>query len=236
MIRTIAIDGPAASGKTVVGREVAQRLGFWFLDTGIMYRAVTWLALEKGVSPEDANALERISEAIELRPVSRGGDSVAVEGRRVGPELRETHVDNNVSIVSRHPSVRRALVQQQRKYAATIISRTDDIAPGQPASGIVMIGRDIGTVVLQDADLKIFLTASAEQRAIRRCREMLERGQQADVDTVRQEIEARDAIDSSRDDSPLRAAEGAWRLDSSNMSISEVVAIILSQVNIADEG
>ena len=227
MIQTIAIDGPAASGKTVVGRCVAQQLGFWFLDTGIMYRAVTWLALEKGVSPDDAAGLDSLTEAVQVHPISRDGDSVEVAGHLVGPELREARVDRNVSNVSRHSGVRRAMVQQQRAYAGTVLD--DYQGASSKDSGIVMIGRDIGTIVLPAAELKVYLTASAEERARRRCREMLERGQSSDLTSVQKEIEARDAIDSSRDDSPLRPAEDAWQLDGSCLSIEQAVDAILAK-------
>lgn len=208
---------------------MARRLGWHFLDTGIMYRAVTWLALERGVSPGDADGLGRLTGAVQVRPVSKDGDSVEVAGRRVGPELRQPRVDNNVSNVSRHPAVRRALVEQQRGYARAVTGSVNGAEPEESGRGIVMIGRDIGTVVLPDAGLKVYLTASAEQRAIRRCREMRERGQDADVAAVQREIEARDLIDSSRDDSPLRPAEDAWRLDTSNLTVDEVVEAIFRQ-------
>ena len=146
MIRTIAIDGPAASGKTVVGRQVAEQLGYWLLDTGIMYRAVTWLALEKGVSPEDASGLGSLAESVRVQPVSMDGESVEVAGRSVGPELRESRVDRNVSNVSRHSVVRRAMVEQQRAYANSVVGRENGASSSR--AGIVMIGRDIGTVVL----------------------------------------------------------------------------------------
>ena len=229
MIQTIAIDGPAASGKTAVGHELARRLGWWFLDTGIMYRAVTWLALERGVSPNDADGLGNLTQDVQVRPVSRDGDSVEVAGRRVGPQLRESRVDNNVSNVSRHPNVRRALVEQQRQYADTVVSGLNGAQPDDSGLGIVMIGRDIGTVVLPNAGLKVYLTASAQQRALRRWREMQERGQAADIQTVQSEIEARDVIDSSRDDSPLRPAEDAWLLDTSELTVDEAVKAILRQ-------
>ena len=228
MIRTIAVDGPAASGKTVVGRRLAEFLGYWFLDTGIMYRAVTWLALERGVSPGDAEGLGQLTAAVQLRPVSMQGEAVEAAGTRVGPELRENRVDNNVSNVSRHPSVREALVEQQRNYADSVTGRENGSIPG--GNGIVMIGRDIGTVVLPDAELKVYLTASATERAARRCREMQERGQEADVAEVLADIEARDTIDSSRDSSPLRPAADAWQLDTTCLEIDEVVSAILQRV------
>ena len=229
MIHDIAIDGPAASGKTVVGRRLAQGLGWWFLDTGVMYRAVTWLALERGVSTGDAGALGRLAEFVQVKPVSKDGDSVEVAGRRVGVELREPRVDNNVSNVSRYPAVRRALVVQQRNYAAAVARGLNGPSPASTESGIVMIGRDIGTVVLPDAGLKVFLTASAEERALRRRREMRERGEEIELATVLSEIQARDFIDSSRDDSPLRPASDAWRLDTSGITVDEAVEAILRQ-------
>ena len=228
MIRTIAIDGPAASGKTVVGRRLAETLGYWFLDTGIMYRAVTWLALERRVAPDNGDELGRLSCDVQLRPVSMQGDSVEVAGQRVGPELRESRVDSNVSDVSRHPPVRRAMVEQQRAYANEVLYRNG--ASAGHGSGIVMIGRDIGTVVLPDADLKVYLTASARERARRRSLELLERGQSVDQDLVQREIEARDAIDSSRADSPLRPAVDAWQLDGTCLSVDEVVGAVLQRV------
>lgn len=244
MIFTIAVDGPAASGKTVVGRRLAESLGYWFLDTGIMYRAVTWLALERGVSPDDAEGLGRLAAAVQLRPVSMQGEAVELAGTRVGPELRESHVDNNVSNVSRHTAVREALVEQQRNYADSVVWGMDEEIraashphPNPPPDGegklggIVMIGRDIGTVVLPDAELKVYLTASARERAARRWREMRERGQAADLEQVLAEIEARDAIDSSRDASPLRPATDAWQLDTTCLEIDQVVWNILRRVN-----
>ena len=229
MIQTIAIDGPAASGKTAVGRKLARRLGWWFLDTGIMYRAVTWLALERDVSPDDADGLGNLVAAVQVQPVSKDGDSVKLAGRLVGAELRESRVDSNVSNVSRHPEVRRALVELQRRYAEEVVSGGNGSHPTEYGGGIVMIGRDIGTVVLPDAGLKVYLTASPEQRALRRWREMSGRGQETDVTEVQREIESRDLIDSSREDSPLRPAADAWRLDTSDLSIDEAVAAILRQ-------
>ena len=230
MIHEIAIDGPVASGKTAVGRRVAQRLDWWSLDTGIMYRVVTLLALERGISPDDADALGELAEFVQVQPVSKDGGSVEVDGRLFGLELRESRVDNSVSNVSRHPAVRRALVEQQRKYAATVVHGPDGSRPPGVGSGIVMIGRDIGTVVLPEAGLKVYLTASTEQRARRRWREMRERGQEVELTTLQDEIEARDLIDSSRDDSPLRPAADAWLLDTSELSIEEAVEAILRRV------
>ena len=229
MISTIAIDGPAASGKTVVGRRVAQCLGFWFLDTGIMYRAITWLALQRGIASDDAERLGELAKSVPVRPVSQDGDVVEISGKSVGPELRDQLVNRNVSLVSRHSGVRRALVEQQRRYACEVVGGPQGTGSGEARRGIVMIGRDIGTVVLPDAQLKVFLTASGEQRALRRWREIREQGGGVELESVLAEIEARDAIDSSRDDSPLRPADDAWQLDTSDLAVDEVVEAILRE-------
>ena len=213
MVRTIAIDGPVAAGKTVVGRTVAERLGFWFLDTGVMYRAVTWLALSRGTPIDDEEALGALAEANTVRLVSDDGLRVAIAGREIGPELRGADVEGNVSQVSTAPPVRRALVVQQRAIAAN--------------GEIVMTGRDIGTVVLPDADLKVFLLASPERRANRRWQEMRGQGRDIDYQTVLRETIARDDIDSTRSDSPLRPAIDAWRLDTDRLTVDEVVERII---------
>lgn len=228
MIRTIAIDGPAGSGKTATGRRLAEVLGYWFLDTGIMYRAVTWLALERGISPDDGEGLERLAEGVMLKPVSPMGDAMEVKGRRVGPELKSAQVDDAVSNVSRHSGVRRAMVTQQRAYADAVLGAADDM----PATGggIVMVGRDIGTVVLPRADLKVFLTASTLERARRRQRELHAGGGDTQLEAVRLSLASRDAIDSSRDDSPLQPASDAWQLDSTELDLESVVQAMLQKV------
>lgn len=216
MLHAIAIDGPAASGKTVVGRRLARRLDWDFLDTGVMYRALTWLALARGIAPDDAAALGRLAAENPVRPAERGGRAdrlVEVAGHRLGPELYEPAIANRVSPVSRHSPVRRALVRRQREIAAE-------------SAGIVMTGRDIGTVVLPGAGLKVYLTAPAAERAARRWREMRQRGQDVPLETVIQETEARDAIDSTRADSPLRPAADAWRLDTAGLSVDDAVDVI----------
>lgn len=210
----IAIDGPAASGKSTLGARLAQALGFLFFDTGVMYRAVTWLALQQGVSVDDAAALTRLAEAadIDVRPPSvddgRACD-VLVNGRDVTWEIRRPVVDANVSPVSIVPGVRAALTAQQRRIGLR--------------GNVVMVGRDIGTVVVPEAGLKIFLEASAEERARRRHLELLERGEQADYETILTDIRRRDRIDSTRAVAPLRPAEDAIRLDSDNLTATEVL-------------
>ena len=156
MAGVIAIDGPVGSGKTVVGREVARRLGFKYFDTGVMYRAITWLALQLGTPIDDEEALGALAEGHPVRIQGPDSDKVLVGKWSIGPEMREPQVTGLVSLVARVPTVREALVRQQRLLAVE--------------GRIIMAGRDIGTVVLPEADLKVFLTASLESRAQRRWR------------------------------------------------------------------
>ena len=216
-ISVIAIDGPVAAGKTAVGRELARALGFGYLDTGIMYRAITWLALDHGISVDDETSLGELARSYPLGLMGEDCNQVLVDGHTLGPELRDSTVDRNVSIISKAPMVRRELVAQQRTTAAQ--------------GKIVMIGRDIGTVVLPDADLKVYLTASPEKRAQRRWQEMQERGQAVELMTVLSETLARDRTDSSRGDSPLRPAQDAWELNTDGLDIGQVVQKIIDQVS-----
>ena len=210
----IAIDGPAASGKTAVGTELARRLDYRFLDTGRMYRAVTLLALEAGIDVQDQAALTELSQRLHMELVDApSGDRLVVDGRDVTDELRARKVDTNVSRVSAVKGVRVALVAQQRNIAAQ--------------GPIVMVGRDIGTVVLPDAKVKVYLDASAEVRAQRRVREMSANGGDASYDRVLEELQMRDAIDSRRNESPLRAAEKALIVATDDMSVCEIVDKVL---------
>ena len=216
MVSVIAIDGPVAAGKTVVGRELARRLGFRCLDTGVMYRAITWLALQRGTPIDDEDALGALAEEQPVRLKGQDSDQVLVGGLLVGTELRESRVNGQVSLVARVSAVRRALVRQQRLLAAE--------------GDIVMVGRDIGTVVLPDADLKVFLSASPECRARRRWQELLDQGQTVEFQQVLQDTKARDEIDSCRADSPLVPAQGALLLDTEEMEVDQVVERILMHI------
>jgi CMP/dCMP kinase len=215
----IAIDGPAASGKSTLGLRLANALGYLFFDTGIMYRAVTWLALQRGIDVHDEAALTALAEKtqIDITPASRSdgraGD-VLVEGIDITWETRLPEVEANVSIVSAYRGVRSALSQQQRRI-------------GQRGH-IVMVGRDIGTVVLPEADLKIYLDASAEQRARRRYDEFIARGAQADYNEILTKVIERDRIDSTRDVAPLKAADDAIVLDSDKLDADEVFERVLA--------
>ena len=209
----IAIDGPAASGKSTIGKRLADHLGYLFFDTGVMYRAVTWIALQRGVDVRDERAVTRLAEEtpIQVAPASRSDGracDVIVEGRDITWETRRPEVDANVSVVSAYAGVRRALSAQQRRI-------------GQRGR-VVMVGRDIGTVVLPDADLKIYLDASAEQRARRRFDEIVARGEKADYDEILSKVRARDRIDSTRAVAPLRPADDALILDSDHLNADQV--------------
>jgi cytidylate kinase len=211
---TIAIDGPAASGKSTVGECLAERLDYLFFDTGAMYRAATWAALERNVAIEDEEAVTALTERLDIDVTEAAVDdgrqyTVLADGVDVTWAIRTPAVDANVSAVSAYRGVRRALVAKQRR-----------IASGKP---IVMVGRDIGTVVLPEADLKIYLDASVEERARRRWLETEERDQGADYQAVLDSMRRRDRIDSSRDVSPLRVAKDAVRIDTTHLDIEEVV-------------
>ncbi len=212
---TIAIDGPAASGKSTIGEMLARRLGYLYFDTGVMYRAVTWAALARGVPIADEAAVTMLAERlhVDVRPPTANDGrqyTVLADGEDVTWAIRAPEVDGNVSPVSAYAGVRRALVAQQRRIAA--------------GGRVVMVGRDIGTVVLPDADLKIYLDASVEERARRRWREMRERGEDADYDAVLAAMRRRDEIDSNRHVSPLRPAEDAVVIDTTGLGIEEVLA------------
>lgn len=212
---TITIDGPAASGKSTVGDALAGRLGYLYFDTGVMYRAVTWVALERGIPIEDEAAVTRLAEELLIevtRPTADDGRqyTVLADGQDITWDIRSAEVNRNVSPVSAYTGVRAALTSQQRRIGRV--------------GGVVMVGRDIGTVVLPSAEIKIYLDASPEERARRRHLENLGLGQPSDYQHVLAELKRRDRIDSTREASPLRAAKDAVRIDSTDMTIDEVVA------------
>ena len=217
----IAIDGQAAAGKTAVGRELARRLGCPFLDTGIMYRAITWLALRESLAMEDETGLGKLAGGCAMRVSGAEEGAIILNDVELGPELRSAQVDDHVSLVARVSGVRRELVRQQQDIA---------VQSGQDRGGIVMVGRDIGTVVLPDADLKVFMLASAEVRARRRYDELVAQGQEADYGQILANVLSRDKIDSERDDSPLAQAPDALMIDTSDLTIDEVVEQVLERL------
>ena len=214
---TITIDGPAAAGKSTVGAEVAHRLDGVFFDTGLLYRAVTLAALRLGVCANDAQRLARIAADLPVdvrRPTIADGrqSDVLLDGADVTWELRVPEVDRNVSEVSAHPLVRAALLGLQRSIGRSGL--------------VVMVGRDIGTVVLPEAELKVYLDASAEERARRRCAQLREAGQVADYETVLADILMRDERDSQRAASPLSIPDEALVVDSDRRSVEQVIDTI----------
>jgi CMP/dCMP kinase len=208
----VAIDGPAGAGKSTVARAVADALGFAYVDTGAIYRAVTLAALDRGVDVIDGTALADLARGLAISGV---GDRILLDGNDVTEEIRRRDVTAKVPVVSAHPQVRNALLDIQRRAAA--------------ATDVVMEGRDIGTKVLPDADVKVFLTASLDERTTRRAREM---GVDDDegLQQLRRSIETRDAHDSSRSTSPLSRATDATTIDTTGKSISDVVAEIVALV------
>ena len=203
----IAIDGPGGSGKSTVARHLAERLDLEYLDTGAMYRAVAFAALRRGIDPSDAEPVAKLVDGLEL---TVGEDGVMVDGVDATIEIRGPEVTRAVSLVAANPAVRAELRSRQREWAAA-------------RPGGVVEGRDIGTVVFPDATLKVFLTARADVRAERRSQEVTD----LDYETVAADLARRDTLDEDREDSPLAQAEDALVLDTSGLSIDEVVASLV---------
>ncbi|MGE3233349.1 MAG: (d)CMP kinase [Thermoleophilia bacterium] len=213
----VAIDGPAGAGKSTVARAVARRLGAAYLDTGAMYRALTWLAAQRDVGPADAEALVALArdEPIGIEPTD-DGDRVSIAGMDVTDAIRAPDVAARVSEVSAHPGVREQMVAAQRAVMAS--------------GSWVSDGRDVGSAVVPDAELKVFLTASLEERARRRHADLANRGTVMDLDEVLEDVRRRDHIDSTRAASPLRVADGAIVIDSSELDADEVADLIVRLV------
>jgi CMP/dCMP kinase len=213
----IAIDGPAASGKSTLGRNLARDLGYLFFDTGVMYRAVTWAAIPTHIPFSDEQKITDLAERIEIEilppSLSDGRDSdILVDRQDITWEIRTTEVERNVSQVSAYPGVRQALGMKQRRIGLR--------------GRVVMVGRDIGTVIMPEAGLKVFLTASPEERARRRYQEIFLRGSEQSYEAILADIIRRDGIDSTRSMSPLKPADDAVILDTDKLNISEVLQIV----------
>ncbi len=222
--RTIAIDGPAASGKSTLGERLARRLGYLYFDTGVMYRAVTLKALQTGTDVYDEPRVTRLAEiiVIDVRQASVNDGrmyDVFLDGVDVTWEIRSAPVAANVSVVSTYAGVRKAMTEQQRRIGLQ--------------GNVVMVGRDIGTVVLPDADLKIYLDASAEERARRRFVEEQARGIPTSYEDILDNVRTRDKIDSSREVAPLRPAEDAIILNSDHLDADGVLEAAIRLVEAA---
>ncbi len=223
---TIAIDGPAGSGKSTLGAALAERLGYTYFDSGVMYRALAWLALQRGVDPQEEAALVKLAEAAEIqvtRPSQDDGRqaTVLVDGTDVTWAIRTLEVDRAVSPVAAQPRVRQVVTDRLRQIGS--------------GGAMVMVGRDIGTVVLPDAGLKIYLTASGEERARRRQRDLEARQMPADYDYILTEIHRRDAHDAGRDAAPMRPAEDAIHMDSDSMTVEDEVRQVVRQLGLEDQ-
>lgn len=211
---SIAIDGPAAAGKSTVAKIVAEKLTYVYIDTGAMYRALTFKALKEGVALDDEAELISLlnGTTIELLP-GEAGQKVLIDGVEVTNEIRTAEVTNQVSYASVHEQVRKEMVKRQQLFAMD--------------GGVVMDGRDIGTHVLPNAEVKVFLLASVEERAQRRHAENIQKGFPSDLEKLEQEIAARDKIDSEREVAPLKKAEDAVEIDTTSLSITDVVEKIM---------
>ena len=211
---SIAIDGQAAAGKSTVAKQVAKILNCVYIDTGAMYRAITWYALSKGVDPKDEEKVTALLPEIDLSLHLDG--KVVVNDQDITKEIRTTEVADNVSYIASYKKIRLHLVELQRKMSKNV--------------SVVMDGRDIGSYVLPHADVKIFQVASVETRAVRRYKENLEKGINCSIEEIEENLRKRDYIDSHREFAPLKKAEDSFVLDTSNMTIDEAVNAIIKIV------
>lgn len=216
-LRVIAIDGPVGAGKSTVARALAQRLGYRYVDTGAMYRAVAWQATHRGIDLNDRAAVAEVARAIQVEFVpGAGGQRVVAQGTDVTEAIRSPRMSEGASVVSAYPEVREALVALQRRMGE--------------GGGVVMEGRDIGTVVFPNAEVKIYLDASLDKRARRRHEELRAKGEAITFEGVREALRERDHRDSTRAHSPLRAAPDAVVIDSTTLTVAQVVDEIMRQL------
>ncbi|MBI5167272.1 MAG: (d)CMP kinase [candidate division NC10 bacterium] len=214
---TIAIDGPVGAGKSTVAKLLAQRLGYLYVDSGAMYRALAWKALDSGLDLRDTHALADLAHEIRIEIIYQGGDlKVSVDGRDVSQEIRGARVGRASSLVSTFPEVRQRMVELQRKMGS--------------GRGVVIEGRDIGTVVFPDAAVKFYLYASLEERGQRRHRELERRGEDGTLEETLEEIKRRNAQDMGRIHSPLKRAPDAIFIDSTGLSPEEVVEAMMEEI------
>lgn len=215
---TIAIDGPASSGKSTVAKKIAKDLNLIYVDTGAMYRTLTYEALKNNVNIKDEEALlDLLSHTSITFERTDDGQRVFANEEEVTNEIRQNNVTNTVSVVSAHPRVRQEMVRRQQKMAKS--------------NGVIMDGRDIGTVVLPNSNLKIFLVASVKERAERRHKENKQKGIFSDLEQLKRDIADRDYKDSTRETSPLKQADDAIRIDTTKLTIDEVVETIKNLIN-----
>jgi CMP/dCMP kinase len=210
----IAIDGPAAAGKSTVAKIVAEKLTYLYIDTGAMYRSLTYKALKQNINLNDEQKLLNLLLRTEIKlEQNASGQTVIVDGEDVTNEVRQSDVTNSVSIVAKHSLVREEMVKRQQELAS--------------AGGVVMDGRDIGTHVIPDAEIKVFLLASVDERAKRRHEENVSKGFPSDLEQLKQEIATRDKLDSEREVAPLKKAKDAIEIDTTSLTIPQVVDEIM---------
>ena len=211
---TIAIDGPAASGKSTTAREVAQRLGYIYIDTGAMYRAVTLKALENQVNVHDINKVAELAEKVKIEFGKNNQKTIIyLDGKDVSDDIRAPRIDQQISPVAANPEVRKVMVKKQQEMGKH--------------GGVILDGRDIGTVVFPKAELKIYMLASVEERALRRKREMEQKGLEIDLDKIENDIRYRDRQDMGRSHGPLKKAEDALEIDTTRLTVEQQVDLIL---------
>jgi cytidylate kinase len=216
-VSVVAIDGPSGAGKSTVARAVAYQLGWDYVDTGAMYRAVALAALQRGIDPRDEGALAQLAAGVLIEPV---GDRVLLDGADISERIRDAEVTAAVSAVSAHPEVRAVLAKRQQELAR--------------GGDVVMEGRDIGTTIAPNADVKVYLTAGLAARARRRARQLGLPESPSRLAEIESSLDARDAADSLRTASPLAKAEGAVTIDSTHIDVDEVVALIVERVRETD--
>lgn len=210
----IAIDGPAAAGKSTVAKMIAEKLNITYIDTGAMYRALTLKALEQNINVDEEQSLLKLLQDLKITLMQNGSEqTVLVNDEDVTLDIRSEHVTKNVSLIAQHPLVREEMVNRQRAMAES--------------GSVVMDGRDIGTHVIPDAEVKIFLIASVEERAERRHKENLKRGFTSNLEQIKKEIEQRDLHDMNRKTAPLKRAKEAIEIDTTSLSIQNVVDLII---------
>lgn len=217
----IAIDGPAGSGKSTAAKALAERLNFLYLDTGAMYRAITYLALQKDILDDKGKIIENLKDFKIDMKVNDGYTKVILNNQNVSEDIRTVEVNNYVSDISKIPEVREEMLKLQRSMAAK--------------NNIIAEGRDTGTAVFPDADIKIYFTATVEKRAERRYNEYLSKAYQVDFEKVKQNIVKRDKIDSGRAVSPLRKADDAIEIDTTDMTVEEEIEFVINRLNQLDE-
>jgi cytidylate kinase len=212
---TIAIDGPAASGKSTTAKRIAQNLGYLYIDTGAMYRAVTLAVLDAKIDIKNEAAIAQLADKI---VITLEGQRTLLDGRDISEAIRQPEITSVISVISAHPSLREIMVRKQQEMAAD--------------GGVVMDGRDIGTVVLPDADVKIYMLATVAERARRRFDELVSKGVTMNMEDIKQDILKRDRIDSERDIAPLKPAVDAIIIDTTSMTVDQQVAKVMQVIDI----